>query len=135
MIPAMSSITLFFISVDRNRMNAIMANAPVMAPAITDRNPPKFTVDTAMPPPIPSITSAAPRLEPALIPSMEESARGLLNTVCNISPDTASAAPVSIAVVVCGTRDCRTMYAQLVFSASPPQSMSVTADAGILTEP
>ena len=90
-------------------MNAIMANAPAMAPAMTDRNPPRLMVDTVMLPPIPSITSAAPRLEPELIPSMEESARGLLNTVCSISPDTASAAPVSIAVMVCGTRDCRTM--------------------------
>lgn len=52
-----------------------------------------------MVPPPASITSATPKLAPELIPKMEESANGLLNTVCNISPEADKAAPQSKAVM------------------------------------
>ena len=87
-----------------------------------------------LPPPA-SMTRATPTLEPELIPRMDESARGLLNTVCSISPEADKAAPQSRAVRVCGKRDSRTMKVQLAFSTSLPHRMSHTAPAGMWTDP
>ena len=131
----MSSITLFFITVERKRMKAIIKNAPAIAPAMTDKKPPIVIADVAILPPIPNITNAAPRLEPELIPKIEASASGLLNAVCNINPEIESEAPVRIAVMVCGILDCRIMYVQLDFSESSPSKILVMAEAGISTEP
>ena len=116
-------------------MKAIITNAPAIAPVITEINPLRVITDVAILPPMPRITNAAPRLEPALMPSMEASASGLLNTVCSISPETDSAAPVSSAVMVCGILDCSMIYVQLDFSTFSPISIFVMAEAGMSTEP
>ena len=99
MIPAMSSITLLFIKEDKNNTKANTATAPKNAPNMTEKNPESVNTPVAMVPPPASITSATPKLAPELIPKMEESANGLLNTVCNISPEADKAAPQSKAVM------------------------------------
>ena len=78
---------------------------------------------------------ATPKLAPALIPKMPESAKGFLNTVCNNKPETASAAPVSNAVVACGNRDSITICCQAYLLTSFPSKISRTAVGGIFTEP
>ncbi len=101
-----------------------MAKAPRNAPAMTARNPERLKTPAEIILPPASITNATPRLAPELIPKMEGSARGLLKTVCSISPATASPAPHSNAVMHCGTRDSQIIKLQLAFSASPPVSIS-----------
>ena len=55
------------------------------------------------------MTKATPRLAPESIPSTDGPASGLLNTVCNIRPETASAAPDSRATTAFGKRDSSTI--------------------------
>ena len=86
-------------------------------------------------PPNARITIATPRLEPVEMPSMEGSARGLLNVVWSSKPDTASAAPESTAVIAIGSRDSKTITSHTSFSISKPKSERNTCSAGISTEP
>ena len=60
--------------------------APAKAPATTARKPEKEKVPADTIPPPANMTKATPRLAPELIPKIDGSANGLLNTVCNISP-------------------------------------------------
>ena len=78
---------LFFIKVEKNRMIPITSMEPMNAPIMTDRNPDKVNTPAVIVPAPASMTKATPKLAPELIPSMEGSAKGLLNVVCNISPD------------------------------------------------
>ena len=80
---------LFFIKVEKNRMIPITSMEPMNAPIMTDRNPDKVNTPAVIVPAPASMTKATPKLAPELIPSMEGSAKGLLNVVCNISPDAA----------------------------------------------
>ena len=106
---------LFFIKVEKNRMIPITSMEPMNAPIMTDRNPDKVNTPAVIVPAPASMTKATPKLAPELIPSMEGSAKGLLNVVCNISPDAASAIPQRRAVMACGRRDSQTMKLQLAF--------------------
>ena len=135
MMPAISNITLFFITTDRNKITAITKTAPAKAPATTERKPESTNSPATMLPPPANKTSATPRLAPELIPKIEESASGLLNTVWSISPDAERAAPQSNAVTHWGTRDSHIMKRQLSFSASPPSKIRPTALNGMSTEP
>lgn len=69
----------------------------VMLTPILDQNP---NDDNAFPPKIPvnRIVMATPNPAPLLIPNMDGSARGFLNSVCIRSPATDSAAPAKSAV-------------------------------------
>ena len=113
---------LFFIKVEKNRMIPITSMEPMNAPIMTDRNPDKVNTPAVIVPAPASMTKATPKLAPELIPSMEGSAKGLLNVVCNISPDAASAIPQRREVMACGRRDSQTMKLQLAFSTSLPVS-------------
>ena len=93
---------LCFIKVEKNRMIPITSMEPMNAPIMTDRNPDKVNTPAVIVPAPASMTKATPKLAPELIPSMEGSAKGLLNVVCNISPDAASAIPQRRAVMACG---------------------------------
>ena len=120
-------------TVDFDRLK--LASGVLIPPSMTVTNPDRVNVPAAMLPPPASMTRATPTLEPELIPRMDESAKGLLNTVCSISPEADRAAPQSRAVMACGKRDSRTIKVQLAFSTSLPHRMSHTASAGICTEP
>ena len=126
---------MLLIIVEKKIINDITTIDPRKAPRSIDRNEEMLNerAESAAPPV--SITSATPRLAPELIPKIEGPARGLLNTVCNISPLAASDAPQSMAVIACGNLDSQIIYVQLLFSAPLPQSISHTASAGIFTEP
>ena len=126
---------LFFIKVEKNRMIPITSMEPMNAPIMTDRNPDKVNTPAVIVPAPASMTKATPKLAPELMPSMEGSAKGLLNVVCNISPDAASAIPQRRAVMACGRRDSQTMKLQLAFSTSLPVRICHTASAGMFTEP
>ena len=95
MIPAISNITPLSIRKERNKIKARTATAPASAPRKTEKKPDRLKTPAArlLPPAI--TTRATPRLAPELIPRIEESARGLLNTVCSINPETERAAPQS----------------------------------------
>lgn len=116
-------------------MIPITSMEPMNAPIMTDRNPDKVNTPAVIVPAPASMTKATPKLAPELIPSMEGSAKGLLNVVCNISPDAASAIPQRRAVMACGRRDSQTMKLQLAFSTSLPVRICHTASAGMFTEP
>ena len=135
MIPVMSSMILFLMRVDRKIISAMMTMAPIKALAMTDRNPDKAKVPAVMLPPPVSIIKATPRLEPELIPKMDESARGLLKTVCSIRPEAERAAPQSRAVMLCGKRDSQMIKFQLAFSEVSLDKIRSTSLKGISTEP
>ena len=126
---------LLFISVEKKRISPITTIDPMKAPSITEKKPDKVNTPVAMLPPPASITNATPRLAPELMPRMDGPASGLLNAVCSISPEAASAAPHSNAVTACGRRDSQIIKAQLFFSTSFPMRVFHTAPAGILIEP
>ena len=84
---------------EKDKMIAITKAAPANAPATTERKPESTNSPAMILPPPASRTSATPRLAPELIPKIEESASGLLNTVCSIKPDAERAAPQSRAVI------------------------------------
>ena len=134
-MPVMSSITLLLISVEKNRMRAMMAIAPMKAPARTDRNPERLNVPAVTLPPNSSMTKATPRLAPELIPRMEGPASGFLKAVCSMSPHTARAPPHSKAVSACGRRASHTMKLQLALLLSPPVRICHTSAGGMFTEP
>lgn len=94
----------------------------------------KPPVPPTVPPSI-SITNATPRLAPVSIPRIDGPANGLLNTVCNISPEVASAAPANSAVTACGNLDSSTINDHEACPASPPVRMPSTARNGIGTDP
>ena len=104
-----SSITLLRIKVEKNRMSAITAIAPAIAPASTETNPDKLNAPAETVPPSNSITIATPNPAPELTPSMDAPASGLRKAVCNNSPHADSALPASIAVTAWGKRASRTM--------------------------
>ncbi len=108
-MPIMSNITLFFTSVENTKIMPVTAIAPANAAHKTAMNPVKLTEETVILPPISNMTRATPKPAPPLIPKMEGPANGFLNAVCNISPLTERAAPVSIAVMDCGNLDSSTM--------------------------
>ena len=126
---------LLLISVEKKRISPITTIDPMKAPSITEKKPDKVNTPVAMLPPLANITNATPRLAPELMPRMDGPASGLLNAVCSISPEAASAAPHSNAVTACGRRDSQIIKAQLVFSTSFPMRVFHTAPAGILIEP
>ena len=132
MMPAINSMTLLRISVERKRITPMTNTAPAKAPATTARKPEKEKVPADTIPPPANMTKATPRLAPELIPKIDGSANGLLNTVCNIRPE---AAPQHQAVTHKGTRDSHTMNDQASFSTVPPVNAPQTAPAGMSTEP
>ena len=76
-MPAMSNITLFFINAERESRIAITTTAPRKAETTSAQKPDKTkSPENKLPPPI-SITIATPKLEPELMPKIEESANGL----------------------------------------------------------
>ena len=112
-----------------------MRLAPMNAPEMTERKSGKMKLPAVMLPPPISKVMAAPKLAPELMPKMEESANGLLNTVCSINPEAERAAPQNNAVMHCGKRDSQMMNSQLGFSILLPVRQSNTAWMGISTEP
>ena len=124
--------------------SAITATAPMKAPIVTAKKPPKCSVvslsgrsvpPTLMTPPRSNITSATPRLAPLVMPRMEGPASGLRKEVCNNSPDVAREAPHRRAVNACGRRASSTMYAQISCSTPIPASARSTCATGMLTGP
>lgn len=112
------------------------AAAPRKAPTTTVIDADKLNPDVLpMNPPNSNITTATPRLDPALIPRMPESAKGLRNAVCSKSPDTAIPIPVNKAVTACGYRTSRTICSHDFFIVSSPKRICKTESNGILTEP
>ena len=134
-IPAINNITLLRIKVERNKMTDSTNAAPMKAPNKIAKKPDRENVAVAMLPPPANITKATPKLAPELMPNIEGPANGLLNAVCSINPDTAKAAPLNIAVMVCGKRVSHTINCQPAFSCSFPIRMSQTSAKGMLTVP
>lgn len=87
------------------------------------------------PPPRSKITNATPRLAPALMPNMPESANGFLNAVWSNNPETAIAPPVNKAVIACGKRESSIICIQACFPTLFPNNISITDDIGMFTEP
>ena len=110
--------------------------APEKAPIIILTYPP-IVVPKRVPSKFPniSITIATPKLAPVETPSIEGSARGLLKVVCSNSPDTASAAPASAAVIIMGILDCSIIIVHDSFSTGLPVIISHIASTGIFTAP
>ena len=98
-IPAISNITLLRIRTERKSTASITIIAPTNAPTTIERKPESTNCPVTILPPPANTTNATPKLAPELIPKIEESASGLLKTVCKINPDTANAAPQSKAVI------------------------------------
>ena len=111
----MSSITLLCTNVEKKKITAITAIAPMKAANRMAAKPLMLTEPTESPPPRNSITSATPRPAPLLIPNTLGPAKGLRKAVCSIRPLTAKAAPQSIAVMACGRRDWRMMNCHEAF--------------------
>ena len=81
MMPTMSSMTLFRTSVEKKKMSAMTAIAPMKAAIRIAAKPPIWREPTERPPPNKSITSATPKPAPLLMPKMEGPARGLRKAV------------------------------------------------------
>lgn len=81
-IPIISSITLLFTLLAKNKIIKSIILAPISAANIVEIYPPKPMLD-ADPPNVPtaSIRSATPRFAPSLIPNIEGPAKGFLNNV------------------------------------------------------
>ena len=135
MMPMMSSMTLFRTMVEKKKMIAITAIAPMKAATRIATNPEILTEPAEMLPPSNNMTRATPRPAPLLIPKILGPARGLRKAVCSISPLTASALPQSIAVIACGRRDSSTIYRQEALLVSSPRRILNTSPAGILIDP
>ena len=135
MMPMMRSITLLRTSVEKKKMTAITAMAPMKAASRMAAKPLTLTEPMERPPPRKSMTRATPRPAPLLMPKMLGPARGLRKAVCSIRPLTASEAPQKTAVMACGRRDCRTMNCQELFSEVSPIKIRNTSLAGIETDP
>ena len=131
----MSNITLFLTILEKKKMTAITAIAPIKAATRMATNPEILTEPAEILPPKSSITSATPRPAPLLMPKMLGPARGLRKAVCSISPLTANAPPQSMAVMACGSRDSRMINRQEGFAVSSPNRMLNTSEAGILMDP
>ena len=134
-MPIISSMTLFLTIPANSSSTAMTAPAPMKAAASTATKPVSDTVPSVMPPPKASITKAAPRLAPLLIPNIEGPARGLRNAVWSNSPLTASELPHSTAVIACGRRVCNMMYSHDAWAQSLPKRMATTSVNGMSTEP
>ena len=131
----MSSMTLLRTRVEKKKITAITAMAPMNAARRIAAKPLMLTEPTEKPPPSMSITKATPSPAPLLIPKTLGPANGLRKAVCNISPLTASAAPQSIAVMACGSRDWRMINCHEGLIVSSPKRMRTTSSAGIDTDP
>ena len=132
----MSSMTLLRTSVEKKKMTAVTSMAPAKAATNTATKPDTLTEPAEKLPPRNSMTRATPRPAPLLMPKMPGPANGLRKAVCSMSPLTASAPPASVAVSVCGSRDCRMMKRhEGLTSASASKRMRSTSSAGIDTEP
>ena len=64
MIPIMSSMMLFFIKVEKNRMIPITSMEPMNAPIMTDRNPDKVNTPAVIVPAPASMTKQLPNWLP-----------------------------------------------------------------------
>ena len=99
MIPMMSNITLLRTNVEKKKITAITAMAPMKAAKRMAAKPLILAEPTERLPPNNSITKATPNPAPLLIPNTLGPANGLRKAVCNKSPLTAKAAPQSMAVM------------------------------------
>ena len=135
-IPIMSNIMLLRTTEANIIIMIRIKHAPKNAPNTINIELDKLK-DATVPDPIPSnkTTRATPKLAPALIPNIPESAKGLRNVVCNNNPDTAIAPPVKRAVIACGKRDSSTICIHALFCTVCPSNIFTTASIGIETEP
>lgn len=118
---------------EENASNAsITTNAPAKAPDKVATYPYEAKPKE---PPVSSITTATPRLEPVEIPNIEGSASGLPNKVCKSSPHTANAAPANADVTINGTRLSKMMKFHAEFSDGVPVRIPTTSPKGTSTEP
>ena len=81
MMPMMSSMILFFTSVENARMSAMTSMAPTKAAKSTAMNPESENPAAEMLPPMSSITRATPSEAPLLIPKILGPASGLRKAV------------------------------------------------------
>ena len=110
--------------------------APAKAPARVLMYPDSAESKAASRTPPPSnIIIATPRLAPVDTPRIEGSARGLLNTVCNSNPHTASAAPPKMAVMIVGIRDSMMIISIIGLDAPLPDRIDIISLMGISTDP
>lgn len=135
MSPTIISVVMFFIRLLNPNISVKTEKAPMKAAMLTpmlDNNP---MDDKALLPKTPdkSITTATPKVEPLLIPNIEGSAKGFLNSVCIRSPETDSAAPAKSAVTACGSLYSLTMTEKVL--SLPPKNIDESSWKGILTEP
>ena len=105
--PISSRVTEERTACPTSNTTVITVPEPMADATTTARSPPKPSpaVRAAAPlPPTTRITAATPSEEPAEMPRMNGSARGLRNSVCMANPVTPSAAPARQAVMVRGSR-------------------------------
>ena len=96
-----------------------------------NKNPPNVPPKT----PAPNINRATPKLAPLLNPKTKGPAKGFLNNVCMMSPETAKPPPVKIAVIAFGKRYSKIINCHEVLVASPPNKLENTSLIGIETLP
>ena len=81
MMPTMSNMTLFRTSVEKKKMSAMTAIAPMKAAISTAAKPLTCKEPMESPPPNNSMTKATPSPAPLLIPKTEGPASGLRKAV------------------------------------------------------
>ena len=131
-MPIISNIAVDFTIEEKNNRINITTAAPTIAPnniLIYEER------DSPIIPPIASITTATPKLEPVDTPKIDGPASGLSKVVCNNSPATARAAPARVAVKAIGKRVSTTMVFHVDFETSPPKIAFTTSPKGISIEP
>ena len=103
--PMIIKVVMFFMRELNASITKRTTTAPMKAARLTPIVDHQPNDDTAAPEiaPVRSITIPTPKLAPLLIPSMEGSARGFLNSVCINKPATARAEPAKRAVNACGS--------------------------------
>ena len=114
---------------------AVTAKEPKAAPLTTAAVPVSVAAPAVRVPPPISITRATPRLAPLDMPNIEGPASGLRNAVCNISPQAASDAPESRAVMVWGSLDSSTMKRCTSVAPWPPMRIRSTSVGGMWAAP
>lgn len=128
----MSNIAVDF-TIDEKNSNIIITTA---APAMAPSKMLKYEVNASLTtPPIASITTATPRLEPVDTPRIDGPASGLSKVVCNNNPATANAAPARAAVRAIGNRVSTTIVSHVCFDTSSPIRAFNTSLNGISIEP
>lgn len=133
----MSSIRLFFTMEANAKMMPIIIMAPMNAANIVARKPLKTNslLPNPMTPPHANMLMDTPIDAPFVIPRIDGPASGLWKAVCRSNPEAAREAPQSSAVMVCGSRESVTIYAQLAFSTGLPRMALNTWSMGMSTEP